>query len=94
MSRNSSVTAYRASCGKKMPSPRASTGSPPVTTLISSRPFEMRSSVAVMRAATAGSCKPGRTATRNLNRSVSGTMADAMTQESSQDCPVGSSTPK
>ena len=35
-----------------MPSPLFSTGSPPVTTLISSRPSEIRSSVAAMRAAT------------------------------------------
>ena len=54
----------------------------------------MRSSVAVMRAATAGSCSPGRTATRKRRRRVSGTMAEAMTQLSSQDRPVGSSTPK
>jgi len=37
---------------------------PPVTTLTSSRPFDTRSSVAVMRAATLGDCRPGRTATR------------------------------
>ncbi len=49
-----------------MPSPLFSTGSPPVTTLISRRPPDRRSSVAVMRAATVGGCSPGLTATRKL----------------------------
>jgi hypothetical protein len=53
----------------------------------------MRSSVAVMRAASVGDCRPGRTATRKRSRSVSGTSAEAITQESSHDRPVGSSTP-
>ena len=55
-----------------MPSPLFSTGSPPVTTLISNRPFDTRSSVAAMRAATLGDCRPGRTATRKRSRSVHG----------------------
>ena len=54
----------------------------------------IRSSVAVMRAATLGDCRPGRTATRKRSRSVHGATAEAMTQESSQLRPVGSSTPK
>ena len=37
-----------------------------------------------MRAATVGDCRPGRTATRNRSRSVSGASADATTQASSQ----------
>ena len=78
-----------------MPSPLFSTGSPPVTTLISSRPLadavERRRHARREGWATAG---PGRTATRKRSRSVSGASADATTQESSQLRPVGSSTPK
>ena len=76
-----------------MPSPLFSTGSPPVTTLIRRRPFDSRSSVAVMRAATVGGCSPGLTATRNFSRSVEVSIAEATIQESSQLLPVGSSTP-
>lgn len=65
-----------------------------VTTLINSRPPERRSSVAVMRAASVGESSPGLTATRKLSRSVSGARAEATSQESSHDVPVGSSTPK
>ena len=46
-----------------------------------------------MRAAKDGSVRPGRTATRNRSLFVSGTIAEAMTQESSQERPVGNSTP-
>ena len=38
-------------------------------------------------------CRPGRIATRNCSRSVSGDQAEATTQASSQERPVGSSTP-
>ena len=47
-----------------------------------------------MRAVMDGSDSPGRTATRNRTRCVSGIMDDATTQESSQDFPVGRSMPK
>ena len=47
-----------------------------------------------MRADMEGSFRPGRTATRKRKRRVSGTMAEATTQLSSQDLPVGSRTPK
>ena len=53
----------------------------------------MRSSVAVIRAATVGDCNPGRTATRKRRRSVCGASADATTQESSQLFPVGNRAP-
>ena len=46
-----------------------------------------------MRAATLGVCRPGRTATRKRSRWVSGASAEATTQESSHERPVGSSTP-
>ncbi len=50
--------------------------------------------MAAMRADMEGWFSPGRTATRKRSRRVSGTMAEATTQESSHDFPVGSSTPK
>jgi hypothetical protein len=46
-----------------------------------------------MRAATVTEVRPGRAATRYFRRSVNGATADAMTHESSQLRPVGSSTP-
>ncbi len=61
--------------------------------VIRRRPFEIRSSVAVMRAATVGDCRPGRTATRNFSFSVSGAREEATIQLSSQLRPVGSSAP-
>ncbi len=76
-----------------MPSPASSTGSPPVTTLINTRPPESRSKVAVMRAARLGDTKPGRTATRNFIRRVAPISADAVTQASSHERPVGRSAP-
>jgi len=79
---------------RKTPSPLLSTGSPPVTTLINRRPPDSRSSVAVMRAARVGESSPGRTATRKRSLSVSGTSAEATSQESSQERPVGNRTPK
>ncbi len=47
-----------------------------------------------MRADTVGDWMPGRTATRKLSRCVAEMSDDATTQESAQDRPVGSSTPK
>jgi hypothetical protein len=44
------------------------------------RPFDTRSSVAVMRAATLGDCSLGRTATRYRSRLVHGATAEATTQ--------------
>ncbi len=76
-----------------MPSPLFSVGSPPVTTLMSSRPSESRSSVAVIRAASVGDNRPGRTAIRKRSFSVKGASADATTQLSSQLRPVGINTP-
>jgi hypothetical protein len=46
-----------------------------------------------MRAAAEGSIRPGRTATRKRSCLVSGASAEATIQESSQERPVGSSTP-
>ena len=46
-----------------------------------------------MRAATDGDCSPGRTATRKRRRSVAAMSDEATTQGSSQDRPVGISTP-
>ncbi len=43
---------------------KRSAPSPPYRQTVRSLPLEMRSSVAVMRAATLGDCRPGRTATR------------------------------
>ena len=62
-------------------------GSPPVTMLISSRPFDRRSNVAAMRAATPGETSPGRTATRNFIALVDAISAEEMIQASSQDRP-------
>jgi hypothetical protein len=55
-------------------------------------PWDSRSKVAVMRAASVGDMTPGRTATRNLSRFVLGTNVDATTHASSQEFPVGNST--
>ena len=46
-----------------------------------------------MRAATVGESPPGRTATRVRKRSVDAATAEAMTNGSSQERPVGMSTP-
>ncbi len=46
-----------------------------------------------MRAARLGWCRPGRTATRNFRRLVTGIRLEATTQGSSQERPVGISTP-
>lgn len=59
----------------------------------SSRPPDSRSNVDAMRAAVAGAIMPGRIATRYLSRCVAGMSAEAATQASSQERPVGSSTP-
>ena len=64
-----------------------------MTTLISRRPSLRRSNVAAMRAASDGDISPGRMATRNFSRFVSGIIELATTQASSQLTPVGSSTP-
>ncbi|SVJ77601.1 Uncharacterised protein [Klebsiella pneumoniae] len=64
-----------------------------MTTLISRRPPDRRSRVAAIRAETVGETIPGRIATRKRRRSVSGASAEATTQESSQERPVGISTP-
>ena len=45
------------------------------------------------RRAGVGGTNPGRTATRNFNRSVSDSRADAVIQASSHQLPVGMSTP-
>ena len=55
-----------------------------MTTLSKTRPREMRSSDAVMRAARVGERIPGRRATRKRSRSVTGTMAEATTHASSR----------
>jgi len=64
-----------------------------VTTLISKRPFESRSKVAVMRAAAVGEMMPGLIATKNFRRLVAGIRLDATTHASSHERPVGSSAP-
>ena len=46
-----------------------------------------------MRAASAGWCRPGRTAIRNFSRCVTGSRLAATTQGSSHERPVGMSTP-
>ena len=59
---------------------------PPVTMFSSSRPLLIRSSAADCRAASAGVRRPGRSASRNLSRSVNGARAAARIQPSSQSC--------
>ena len=49
--------------------------------------------LSAMRAANAGWCRPGRTATKNFSRVVTGNRLAATTQGSSQERPVGMSTP-
>ncbi len=46
-----------------------------------------------MRAPAVGETMPGRMATRNLSRVVTGISEDAITQASSQERPVGKSAP-
>ena len=53
----------------------------------------MRSTVDAILAATAGMIIPGRTAIKNFNLSVTEASEDANVQGSSQDLPVGISTP-
>ncbi|MNL85385.1 hypothetical protein D3C87_2136720 [compost metagenome] len=53
----------------------------------------MRSKVEAILAERVGDIRPGRIATRNFSRSVTGIKEDAVTHASSQDLPVGSNTP-
>src|SRR5690606_40067674 len=73
------------------PSPASSSGSQPVNRLKRARPLDRRSRVAAWRAATVGEMTPGRSATRNLRRWVTGISEAATSQESSQERPVGRS---
>jgi len=68
-------------------------GCPPVTTLRSSRPPLIRSSVAAIRAATGGFTNPGRNATRKRIEVVRWARVAAMIQASWQPSPVGTSIP-
>jgi hypothetical protein len=61
--------------------------------LSNTRPADRRSRVAVIRAAVVGATIPGRTATKNRSRSVSGASAAATIQASSHERPVGKRTP-
>ena len=91
--RNSSVFAYRSSFGAVSPNRACSRGSPPVTMLSISRPSEIRWYAAAICAASTGLITPGRNATRNFSRDVSRSSAAVVSQASSQNVPVGVSTP-
>jgi hypothetical protein len=92
-SRNSSVRAYRSALPAVSPKRCCSTGSPPVTTFSISRPPEIRWYAAAICAARTGLMTPGRKATRNFSVVVSRSSAAVVSQASSQNVPVGVSTP-
>ena len=61
--------------------------------LSSSRPSEIRWYAAAICAASTGLITPGRKATRNFSLEVSRSSAEVTSQASSQNVPVGVSTP-